>query len=150
MPPKKSKPSESRKPVSADIVYQEMYEEMRRFRDYELTSSNWYTAILLALTGVILTIKNTDGESSISVLLAQNSLLKFGLSFLALILVTSGIFTALYASSRYYSIREWVNENLEPTWKNFNPPVKRIKPIHAIVFVQIVLAIIVIVTLWIP
>lgn len=150
MPRKKSESTEIKDPVSADIVYQEMYEEMRRFRDYELTSSNWHTAILLALAGVILTLKNTNEVTPISALLSQNSLFKLGLSFLAFILVSGGIFTALYASSRYNHMREWVNKNLEPTWKTYNPPSKRLKPIHAIVFVQTILAIIVVATLWFP
>jgi uncharacterized membrane protein YidH (DUF202 family) len=148
MPPKKIKSTKTRDHVSADIVYQEMYEEMRRFRDYELASSNWYTAILLALAGVILTLKNANGDITISTLLSQSSLLKIGLSVLAIILVSSGIFTALYASSRYNHMRAWVDKNLEPKWKTYTPPVKQLKPIHAIVIVQIILAIIVIITLW--
>jgi hypothetical protein len=94
MSPKKSKNLESHEPVSADIVYQEMYQEMRRFRDYELSASNWNSAILLALAGALLTLKYTNTESPVSILLSQNGFIKFGLSFLFAILVASGIFLA--------------------------------------------------------
>jgi len=31
-----------------------MYQEMRRYRDYELTVATWYTTILLAVLGFVL------------------------------------------------------------------------------------------------
>ena len=52
------------KDVSKDTVYSEFYNEMRRFRDYELTASTWYMAILLAITGFILSAKFDSGQST--------------------------------------------------------------------------------------
>ncbi|MFZ5923471.1 MAG: hypothetical protein ACOYY3_20695 [Chloroflexota bacterium] len=137
MSKEKSKKTDERELVTPDVVYQEMHEEMRRYRDYEITSSNWYTAILLAIAGVVLASKDNIELP-----------LKLALTFLVPFLAISGIFTALYASSRYEHMRNWFDENLEPNWKTYKPLKKWLKPIHMIVAVQVVLGIFVIFMLW--
>ena len=43
--------------VSVDTVYSEMYNEMRRYRDYQFSNAKWHTTSFLALIGAILAAK---------------------------------------------------------------------------------------------
>jgi len=107
--------------VTKDTVYSELYQEMRRFRDYHLNVATWYTVILLALLGGIFTIKYSSDFSNISRLFT-NLLVKFLIIGFTILLGFSGIFSILFASDRHDQIREYVNTHLEPTWKpKFEP-----------------------------
>lgn len=52
-------------PKNAEIlnesIYSELCNELRRYRDYELTAATWYTAILLALLGFYASAKFGSG-----------------------------------------------------------------------------------------
>ncbi len=93
--------------VDQNTVYQEAYAEMRRFRDYEITASTWYITIQLALFGV---------------LTLSNGKLPFQMRciaiFLSMLIGVGGAYTVYYAHVRYKSLRDLVDNTLEPHWYN--------------------------------
>ncbi|MHB8136196.1 MAG: hypothetical protein ACYDH1_18460 [Anaerolineaceae bacterium] len=127
--------------IKRETVYEEMNIEMRRHRDYELNSSNWYTAILIALNGGLITLKInhvfvfTDEkvlniipsffcnflQISFPFVLLQIYFYKLILSILFAVIGSLGIYTVHYSSKRYKHMRKWFNKNMEPDWKNYDP-----------------------------
>lgn len=101
--------------ISDAIVYQEFYQEMRRYRDYELTSSNWYTTLLLAILSSIIVIRFTS--DAFLQHLFDDILVRSVICVITLILYIGGVFSVNYVSTRYQKIRNYVNDNLEPEWK---------------------------------
>ena len=132
------------KEVSPDIVYQEMYQELRRFRDYELTVSAWYTTILIAIAGAVFTSSNFQS-------LLSSWLLKIIISIVIILIAFSSINSILYVRSRYSQIRSFVDDTLEPSWKDLDPKnLKWIRPYKLILITQaflVVLIVLAIVTL---
>jgi hypothetical protein len=141
---------QDRKEVSQEIVYQEMYQEMRRHRDHELTSSTWYNTILLAIIVAVTEFKFGISGVSPSALLMQNWLFKFGLSFVLGVLAFGNMYSVWYSSKQYHYLRNWVNRNLEPSWKKFDPLEMEFTPYHVIIFTQFSLFIAAIIIIWIP
>jgi len=138
---------EARENINPDIVYQELYEEMRRYRDYELTSSTWFMVILLATISGIITLK--FGDHSNFDLLTCNFLFKVISSFLCTLIALSGILSAIFAACRYNHLRDWVTKNFEPDWKKYKPKdIKFLKPIWLIVTTQVTLWIISLFLIW--
>ena len=138
--------SYSTRNVSPDMVYQELYEEMRLHRNYELNISTWYTAILLSLSGVIFAVRF---NSTPALPIIERIPIKIVFSGIIFLLMASGVFSAYYASSRYRELRRWVDENLEPTWKCYHPKHFVIRPIHVIILTQIIITCMALVGLWI-
>ncbi len=127
--------------VSKDTVYSEMYAEMRRFRDYELTAATWYVVILLAILGAILTLKFGSTQSGLSQLLSTNLPLRLIIAGFATLIGVSGCYSVIYGSSRYHELRKYVDGHLEPEWKKekFKPKRRKIVPLHFVLLVQILL-----------
>jgi hypothetical protein len=126
--------------ISKEVVYQEMYAEMRRSRDYELTSSTWYTTIFLALILAILNLKFGNNPSITT--LMQNSSFKIVTSIVFYILAFGSIYPVWYSSNSFKVMREWTNDH-EPSWKisSFTPFSKKITPAIVIMVTQFVLLI---------
>ena len=82
--------------ITPDVVYQEMYQEMRRFRDYELTAATWYTTILLAFLGYVFQFQDQD--------LLANGIAKFFISALAALIGFGGIFSIEYVNNSPYAV----------------------------------------------
>ena len=152
--------------VSKEIVYQEMYNEMRRARDYEISSSTWYTTLLTIFLALIFTIKfgvtqNTKiielSASSVkniftetaSMLSINQFILKIGLTLIIIVIGFLSISTVIYAGKRYREMRNWVDKNLEPDWKKFTPHRYLIEPNLNIVLVQIFVIAISLVIIWV-
>ncbi|MBA4375799.1 MAG: hypothetical protein C0401_06465 [Anaerolinea sp.] len=129
--------------VDIKTKYHEMYEEMRRHRDHELIASNWYTIILLAIIGGVITLKTSEGGLHFLHHLncIEIFLLKKFLIFMAITIVTSGIFMVIYSHSQYRKLRDWVDENLEPENEKHKFPKTTcpINPHHMIIFTFVVL-----------
>lgn len=139
------------KKVSSDIVYQELYQEMRRYRDYELSVSTWYTAILLAILGGVFTAKYGDlGLAQ----LANECVIKFIAAFIVLIVGGSGLYSIWFSYRRYKHISEYIFNkklNLEPSWKSIYTPEKVfLKPRHLIMTTQIILIVLTILVIILP
>jgi len=125
--------------ASCDIVYQELYEEMRRYRDYELSVATWYTAILAAIFGVLIAIKPQ--------LDSLNCVVKSLIVALILLLGISSLYSICYAHKRYNQRRE-IADKLEPGW-NTPPPKQTITPRHLICITLVCLVIFSIIVLFI-
>ncbi len=98
--------------VSDESIYSELCNELRRYRDYELTAATWYTAILLALLAFYASAKfGSDGEYVRSL---AASILVLSLST---VLGFSSCYSVWFAHWRYSDIRDIVREkHLEPKW----------------------------------
>ncbi len=129
--------------VSDDIAYQELYQEMRRYRDYELSVSTWYTAILLAILGAILTVK--FGSTQGSNVLLEKSLARFVTIIVVTLIGSSGMWSVYFSNRRYRHLRDFMFDkklNLEPAWKKkYEPESIYPKPFHLILLSQLILVI---------
>ena len=133
--------AETQKAVDVNTVYSEMYTEMRRFRDYELRVSTWYTTILVAIVGFLAKQRFDEViEAESMAPLSQKSVWE---SVLVLIIITAlafaSCFSVWYASRRYFTLRDWMNENLEPEWTKSLRGKATVGPRHVIYIVQLLL-----------
>ena len=133
--------SNSNNEVSKDTVYSELYTEMRRYRDYELTASTWYIVILLAILGAILTVKFGPVESDLSNFFKFNLLIQLTIAGFATLIGVGGCYSVIFASLRYHELRKYVDRNLEPKWKKFKPKERRVGPHYFILLTQALLTI---------
>ena len=135
-----------------DAVYAELYNEMRRYRDYEFQSSTWYTAILIAVLAFLISqrFEKPDDLTIFGAALATNCLLKVAL------LVGTGALGFIscrlvyYASCRYDHIRRYV-DGLEPSWKarTFVPLPRGLSPRQILYATPVILVLITwVVILW--
>jgi ATP/ADP translocase len=124
--------------ISSDIVYQELYNEMRRFRDYELSISGWYTTIILGITGVIITIKAALYSSGKSETIFDYPLLKISLVAVIIFLVAASVLSVLYVWYLNKQLRAFTRAALEPDW-NREPRKLFFKPSWLMVATQITL-----------
>jgi hypothetical protein len=120
---------DAKEKISPDIVYQEMYQEMRRYRDYELISSQWYTGFLVVILGALIAGKQF------------NPIILISIKVISLILTFGWIFSVIYVKDRNKELRNWVTKWYEPTWKDFKPEEKDIKPWQLIIVSQSALCI---------
>ena len=135
--------------VSKDTIYSEMYAEMRRFRDYELTISTWYTVILLAILGAVLTVKFGSVQPNLSQFISTNLSIRLLIAGFVILLGFSGCYSTIYAFQRYRELRKYVDDNLEPKWKKFKPKERKVTPREFILLTQVLLVIAIdIVILW--
>lgn len=129
-----------RRPVSPDIVYQELYQEMRRFRDYELSSSTWYTVILLAILSAIISVKYAS-DSLLKVSLFGDCTIKIVVLLVIFLIGFSNIWSTYYVRRRYHHLRNYV-DYLEPEWHNYQPEIIFPAPYHLIVLTQLILVLV--------
>ena len=128
-----------------DAVYRELYNEMRRYRDYEFHSSTWYTAILTAVLGFLISQRfgRPNDLTMFGAALASNWIVKIGLvlSTGALGLISCRL--VRYASRRYDALRNYADK-LEPTWKaeTFRPLKRGLSPRHILYSTPVVLVLI--------
>ena len=121
--------------IPPEIVYQEMYQERRRYRDYELTASTWYTTILTAILGYVFSSQD-------------NSLLAIGLvktlvSLLVSIIGFAGIFSVEYVHRRDEEVKNYIKENFK-LQHLFKPDDFRFKPYNVIEFTLLCLVLFII------
>ncbi|MDP2363214.1 MAG: hypothetical protein Q8M94_05540 [Ignavibacteria bacterium] len=139
MSPKKIKNNKPEE-VSSDIIYQELYQEMRRFRDYELSSSTWYTIILLAILSAIISVKYA-GNLSLKDTIFENCTVKVVVLSVIFLIGFSSVWSAYYVRRRYQHLRNYV-DYLEPEWHNYQPEIIFPAPYHLILLTQVVLILI--------
>lgn len=133
-----------------EAVYRELYNEMRRYRDYESQSSTWYTAILTAILGFLISQRfgRPDDLTIFGAAVAHNCLVKVTLLLGTGALGFISCRLVYYASHRYDEIRKYT-EQLEPTWKTFVPPRRGLSPRHILYVTPAVLVLITwVVILW--
>ncbi len=136
--------------ISRESVYREMYNEARRHRDHEFTSSTWFVTLLLGILGFLLTARfgnanspnNWDGFT-------KNCPLRIGVIGLCFCIALAATLLAAACHQRYAEIRGWLNSQ-EPKYKRetFSPKCHIVAPqlVYIVtpwlVFVTIVLVVI--------
>lgn len=137
------------KQVTPDAVYTELYTEMRRFRDYEVNISTWYTTILAAVLGGLLLIL-TGNNKEIYSFFTEYIYLKCIIAFFTICITFCSIFSVRYVSARYKVLRDYVKNNLEPDDSLEIESKGSIKPVHGLIFTQILLCFMILVLLGSP
>lgn len=122
--------------VNTDTIYQEMYQEMRRYRDYELTSSTWYTAFLIAILGFLVTVVyGNNNFPQLRCLLTSNLYFQLFISGAITLLGCASVYSVRYVNLRYKEIKDYVfnepatKQFFRPDWHTFSPKGRRIKPV---------------------
>lgn len=123
--------------IKENLKYTEYYNEMRRFRDYELTASTWYSAILLAILGFIISEK-FNPKSSLAHLLSMNTSAEIFVAIVVTLIGSLGIYCICFVSYRYQELRTYVTEFMEPS-DSFVPKIIHFQPRHAIILTQVIL-----------
>lgn len=116
--------------VKREAVYREMYNECRRYRDYEFTSSAWYTALLLAILSALVATRFGGAAPMLAQRLAESCALKVVIVFGATAIAAVSNFLVWYSSTRYTELRKYITESLEPEWKTkeFTPREYAVSP----------------------
>ena len=135
--------------IQVDTVYQEMYQEMRRYRDYELTSSTWYTAFLIAILGFLITTIHGDNQQFIELrlILTTNLYVQILTALMIVILGLASLYSVRYVNLRYQEITHYIFDN--PETEYFRPESikkfisktrnKKIKPVDLIYLVHLLI-----------
>lgn len=130
--------------ITCKALFSEYYHELRRYRDYELKVSTWYSAILLGALGLIIHAKfmvSKDASDAVRFIeseLYNNFSLKLALAFVFNVIGSAALFSVRYAYLRHAEMRDYVNTHLEPA-KHFTPSEMRCTPRHFIIFSQLVI-----------
>jgi hypothetical protein len=127
--------------VSKGTVYSERYNEMRRYRDYELTASTWYSVILLGILGFLISAKFGDNLASALFKFSPEDriLIQIFTAVAVTLIGACSLFSVRYVASRYDELREHVTRELEPPKWMFTPREFPIQPRHAIYAVQLLM-----------
>ena len=113
---------------SKDVVYQQLYQEMRRYRDYQIVVSGWYATLAMGVIAGLFAIPKLD--------------VNFGVCFAHLfsiffILAGLGIsYVIWYANNRYVSLKELANQIYSAS-----PHEILVKPHHILILINLMLTI---------
>lgn len=126
--------------VSINLIYQEIYQEMRRLRDYEINSSSWYTAILVAMLGFVVTIKYGDGtfDSELKSLLDTSVFVQCLFALVITFLGWSSACSVRYVSMRYHELKNYLFDKRHVdllsalNWAEFRPIERVVEPVNLI------------------
>ena len=102
------------KEVSIDACYKEKYNEMRRHRDYQLSTVNWCTVILLAIIAGFVSINNDSSYLENQISPCGYIFFKGFVILFIWTVVYLGSIIVNHSAKRYYHMREWVSKNMEP------------------------------------
>jgi hypothetical protein len=128
--------------LKPDTIYSERYNEMRRFRDYELTASTWYSAIFLAIFGLIVASKFQQPHSFIACLLSSNHCAQLIVAAAVTLIGWFSIYSVCYVGYRYHVLRHYMDlimEPLSPIQPRFKPRKFCFQPRDAIFFTQLII-----------
>ena len=126
---------DNKRKISIDIIYQEYYQEMRRYRDYELISSTWYTAILIAITGFVIDVLFGKGFPQIKLLLNSNLPVQIFTSLATTFIGCASIYSIRWANLRYEELKYFVftvkKSYIQEDYQ-FTPKPRKMKPVRLI------------------
>ena len=128
--------SNDRSAVTPDTVYSELCSENRRYRDYELTASTWYTVMLLGVLGFVVTVRFGDTSatpSQLTTALKTDRALQLIIAFVLTLVGGASVYSVRFANLRYLELREYI-KGLQPKWHTFTPDDIALKPVHGIYF----------------
>lgn len=132
--------------INIDIIYQEYLQEMRRYRDYELISSTWYTAILIAITGFVINVIYGKDFPQLKYLLNSNLSVQVLTSLATTILGCASVYSIRWANLRYEELKYFVftvKADLIPKDYKFDPKPRKFKPVCLIYCVHFLILVII-------
>lgn len=126
--------------VSINLIYQEIYQEMRRLRDFEINASSWYTAILVAMLGFVVTVKYGDGtfDSELKTYLDTSVFVQFLFALVITFLGWSSACSVRYVSMRYHELKNYLFDKRHVdlltalNWAEFRPIERVVEPVNLI------------------
>jgi hypothetical protein len=128
--------------ISLDVIYTELYNEMRRYRDQHFSLFQWYTTLSVAAIAAI---------AGLGQLRDSHQLLQQIRPWLSIILIVGGAFVSYwgwYANKRYIQLRKQI-EILEPVWeKLWSEPPSKLQPHHGLLIVTVVMTITILAFIW--
>jgi hypothetical protein len=120
--------------IGEDAVYAQLYNETRRFRDYQLAFAKWSVSLILAFAGGYLALTTHGFTPGIYTRLL--------LVCAVLSLSVGSVLVILHTNSRFDEIRRYVN-SIQPGFMHFKPAHKRVKPHHVMIALLAVLSLVV-------
>lgn len=131
--------------ASPDTIYAEVCEDIRQVRIYELTSAKWYTALLVAIAGVIVTFKfgTPDNAGSFQYALANSFPIQLLLCTTITGIALFASFTIIFAHRYHRKLERYLDANLFPSEipSRMNAiPRTRVLPSHFIIATQLLVA----------
>lgn len=137
--------------VSRDIIYSEMSEAELRHRNYETETARWYTTILVAILGFILSSKFGEPTSGVAQLLSRNPLGCVTVAQVTFAIVVSTIAGLSCYSIKFYHLQHKAYERYVDTLLELEEVTKRtdilktlpkLKPRHLLMGTQTLLALV--------
>jgi len=96
--------------LSIEVIYSELYSEMRRVRDHQITIGVWYTTTLLAVSSIFAFLRQTHHMWLV------DTLEKWSLAGILFIFAGGIYYLIWYEHTRYCELRKCV-ESIELEWK---------------------------------
>ena len=127
--------------INKATLYRELCNESRRYRDYELNSSKWYSPILLLILGYILKDKMfIENQEHLQSSLTYNNWVILIVLIITFFIVIASIHGIQYAHGRLKETQNNIKK-LAPELGEYNLSPKLLSPRHFIILVQLVLGI---------
>lgn len=126
--------------ISTESLYVQLYEEMRRARNYQLQASSWYSAIMVGIDAVVLVTRQKPDFLSL-----LEKCLMLGVIITLLLSVSYVIW---FEHVRYVERRRCVLA-IEPTWINEQRKPLKVKPPVAWTLSNIALAVFASALVWV-
>jgi hypothetical protein len=105
--------NDTRNKIDAKVAYEQIFHEMRRYRDYELTVATWWNTVLLALFSGIIWAKS-QAAGNFAYTLSQSWTANFLLTAFVLAMGAGILHSLRYTSVRYSTWRSTINQFEEP------------------------------------
>ena len=134
--------------VSSDSIYSEMSGAALRHRNYETETARWYTTILVAILGFVLTAKFGEPQSGVAELLSGSVLVQIAFSAIVVSIAVSSCYSIQYYHRQHMLLERYVDTLLEP--EEIDRRVRilkmpKLKPRFLLMWVQMLLALIIVV-----
>ncbi len=134
---------ESTERISKPVLYRELCNESRRYRDYELNSSKWYSPMLLAILGYILKDKMfVSNQLHLQCSLTYNFWFTVIILSITFLIVVASVHGVIFAHGRLKETQNKIKE-LAPELNEYNLSPKVISTRHFIISIPIILGVVI-------
>ena len=143
---------ENKDVVPRKDIYYQLSDVALRHRNYETETARWYTTILVAILGFILSAKSGTPQSALGQLLSENFLGQIALSAVVFAITFSSCYAIQFYHRQHSLLEKYIDTLLEQEEVNkrksiLNMP--KLKPRFLLTGTQIFLALIIIVVIFI-
>jgi hypothetical protein len=120
--------------LERETVYRELYEESRRFRDYQFEFAKWYVSVLLAFAGGYLAL-TTHG-------FVPGPCIRIVLVLVVAAISVGSVVVINHTDFRFQELKTYTN-SIQPDFMKFDSRPRDVKPNHIIVFIIFALLILI-------